>query len=140
MTIEIFTRDKDETLSRSLTVWLCRVVGLALFGMGLVYWTRLVGIYDGPLWRFDLMPVWWRIAAPTLAVLYPVAGIGLWMIASWGTVIWILIVVVETVMHLGFPQFFGQEPIIVGLHISALALLGVLRVVTAFERRRRRRR
>ncbi|WP_062212260.1 DUF6163 family protein [Aureimonas sp. AU12] len=137
MTIEIFARDKDETLNRALTVWLCRLSGLALFGMGLLYWTRLIGIYDGDLWRFDLMPVWWRVAAPALAVMYPVAGIGLWMTTSWGTVIWVLIAAIEGVMRMGFPHLFGAEPAIVGLHIFGLVLLAVLRIVSAFESRRR---
>ena len=38
---------------------------------------RLIGFYDGPLWRFDLMPVHWQIAAVTLSVFYPFAASGL---------------------------------------------------------------
>ena len=138
MTIEIFKQDPDETLSRTLTTWLCRIAGLALFAMGLLYWVRLIGIFEGPLWRFDLMPVWWRIAAPTLAVLYPVAGIGLWMLASWGMVIWVLVAVVEAVMRLGFPHLFGTDLLPFALNAGGLVLLAVLRTVGLLERRRRK--
>lgn len=138
MTIEIFEREKEGSLNRTLMVWLCRLVGLALFGMGLVYWARLIGVFDGPLWRFDLMPIWWRVAAPVLAVLYPVAGIGLWMTASWGSVIWVLIAAIEGVMRLGFPQLFGPEPAIVGFHVLGLALMAALRIMAALERRHAR--
>ncbi len=140
MTLEIFDRNADASLNRALTVWLCRIAGLAMFAMGLVYWVRLIGIYDGPLWRFDLMPVWWRIASPSLAVLYPVAGVGLWLATSWGGVIWILVAACEGVMRVGFPHLFGADPLIVGGHVFGLSLLAALRIVGAVERRRALRR
>nr|WP_062011048.1 DUF6163 family protein [Aureimonas sp. AU4] len=115
----------------------CRVASLALFTMGILYWTRLVGVFDGDLWRFDTMPVWWKIAAPVLAVLYPVAGVGLWMVASWGVVIWTLVFLIESIMHLGFSHLFGPEALVVGLHAFGLALLLMLRIVSFVEQRRR---
>ena len=136
MTIEPFKRDREKTLNRTLTVCLCRIAGMALFAMGLIYWVRLIGLFDGPLWRFDLMPVWWRFAAPTLAVLYPVAGIGLWLLASWGSVIWVLLTLVEMVMHLGFPHLFGGEMLAVSLNLAGLGLLAMLRIVAFLEARR----
>lgn len=139
MTIELFKPDPEASLNRALTAWLCRIAGLALFGMGLFYWVRLIGIFDGPLWRYDLMPVWWRFAAPTLAVLYPIAGIGLWMVTSWGTVIWVLLTLVEALMHFGFPHLFGAELLAVGLNAGGLALLAMLRLVAFIEARRKAR-
>ncbi|WP_279483231.1 DUF6163 family protein [Aureimonas sp. SK2] len=140
MTLEIFERDRDATLNRALIVWLCRIAGLAMFGVGLVYWVRLIGVFDDPLWRFDLMPIWWRIAGPALAVLYPVAGVGLWLATSWGGVIWVLVAACEAVMRVGFPHLFGADPLILGCHAFGLALLAALRIVGALERRRAMRR
>ena len=57
---------------------------------GVLYWIRLIGYYAGPLWRFDLMPVHWRVAGVMLAAFFPFAAIGLWMLASWGPVIWFI--------------------------------------------------
>lgn len=139
MSIEIFHRDKDETLNRVLTICLYRLVGGLLFLAGLYYWIRLVGIYDDPLWRFDLMPLWWRVAAPVLAVLYPVAGVGLWMTASWGVVIWVLAATVEVIMHVGFPQLFGGDIRFVVAHLIGFAFLAALRLIAFFEARHRRR-
>ena len=136
MTIEPFKQNPERTLIRTLTVCLCRIAGMALFVMGLVYWVRLIGIFDGPLWRFDLMPVWWRFAAPTLAVLYPVAGIGLWLLASWGSVIWVLLTLVEIIMHLGFPQLFGGDLMPVALNLTGLMLLAILRIIAYLDERR----
>lgn len=137
MTIALQTQDPAERLNRLLTVWLCRLAGAMLFGLGLEYWIRLVGVYDGPLWRFDTMPLWWQAAAPSLAVLYPVAGVGLWMTVSWGTVIWTLIAAVETVMHVVFPELFGGATPWLMLHAGGLSMLAVLKLIQWRENRQR---
>ena len=129
--------DKAEQLNRSLTAWLLRIVGLVLFCLGIDYWIRLVGFHDGPLWRFDLMPIWWKVAAPALAVLYPVAGVGLWMTVSWGAVIWIIVAMIETVMHGVFPSLFGGVTFLLFFHLFGLSMLLVLRLVGWWEMRRR---
>ena len=90
---------------------------------GVLYWIRLIGFYDGPLWRFDLMPVHWQVAAVVLAAFFPFAAIGLWMLASWGPVIWFICAATETVMYLGFPELFGQRSLIVASHACVIAAL-----------------
>ncbi|ORE97458.1 DUF6163 family protein [Aurantimonas sp. 22II-16-19i] len=137
MTIELAGETPATSLNRRLTVWLCRLAGLLLFGVGVFYWARLIGIDPVHLGRFDLMPIWWRIAAPALAVLYPVAGIGLWMTAGWGGVIWVLIAIIEAVMHLGFPALFGENLLGLAAHAWGLGMLAALRVVAWREDSRR---
>ena len=140
MTLESRELDRAERLNRLLTIWLLRLCGFALFAIGIAYWVRLVGIYDGPLWRFDLMPIWWRIAAPILAVLAPIAGVGLWMTVSWGAVIWVIVALVETVMHFGFPDLFGTSTPWLVFHFIGLSLLASLRLIGWWERWQRLRR
>ncbi len=60
------------------------------------YWVRLVGIFPGVLWRFDLMPWQWQFTSATLAVVYPIALIGLWMYSLWGIVLWSIAALTET--------------------------------------------
>ncbi|TFF18342.1 hypothetical protein E3C22_21445 [Jiella endophytica] len=137
MTIELSGESKATSLNRRLTVWLYRLAGLLLFSVGIFYWVRLIGIDAAHLGRFDLMPIWWRIAAPALAVLYPVAGIGLWMTAGWGAVIWVLIAIIEVVMHLGFPDLFGPNALGLVAHALGLGTLAVLRLLAWREDGRR---
>lgn len=137
MTIDLGAPDKTEALNRRLMTWLLRLSALVLFAVGIGYWIRLVGIYEGPLWRFDLMPFWWKVAAPSLAVLYPVAGVGLWMLTSWGIVIWLLIAIVEAVMHLAFARLFGGLPPWFTFHAVGLALFLGLWIAAQVEARRR---
>ena len=96
------------TILEAAFVWFQRLIAGYCLLFGILYWVRLIGVYDGPLWRFDLMPVHWQIAAVTLAVFFPFAAIGLWMLASWGPVIWVICAVTETVMYFVFPGSLRQ--------------------------------
>ncbi|WP_455480027.1 DUF6163 family protein [Bartonella sp. B23] len=65
-----------------------RFLALICFGLSALYWLRLVGVFPGTLWRFDLMPWQWQFLSGTLAVIYPIALIGLWMYSLWGIFLW----------------------------------------------------
>ncbi|RLQ89357.1 hypothetical protein D8780_02875 [Notoacmeibacter ruber] len=114
---------------------------LALLGMawGIGYWLRLIGWHTGPDWRFDTMTVAWRVAACTLAVLYPFAASGLWMLASWGTVLWFCAAGIELTMYLVFPGEFGARPLIVTLHLLVILLYAAWRFQMMHEARKHRR-
>ena len=116
-------------------MWFQRVIAGYCLLFGVLYWVRLIGVYDGPLWRFDLMPLHWQLAAATLAVFFPFAAIGLWMMASWGPVMWFICAATETVMYLGFPELFGQRwPIIIS-HACVMVLYATFRLVIYFQNR-----
>ncbi len=99
----------EETLAYTGFVWFHRIVAVYCLVFGVTYWVRLIGIYDGPLWRFDLMPLHWQLASASLAALFPVAAIGLWMMVSWGPVIWLAAAAGEVIMHFGFPQLYRLQ-------------------------------
>ncbi|EBW1604023.1 hypothetical protein CLF39_27330 [Salmonella enterica subsp. enterica serovar Kottbus] len=101
---------------------------------GLLYWVRLVGIYPGDLWRFDLMPTHWQATSVTLAVLFPFAAIGLWMLASWGPVVWFICAVMETAMYWGRPDLFGSRITVVATHLTIAVVYIIFRVVIARRR------
>lgn len=102
-----------------------RAVAAASLALGLYYWLRLVGFYDAPQWRFDTMASHWQVAAVSLAVLYPFAASGLWMLASWGPVVWFLCAAAETAMYAGWPELFGRADLLLALHgLTALVYVG----------------
>lgn len=119
--------------------WFQRIIACYCLLFGVLYWVRLIGIYDGALWRFDLMPVHWQIAAVTLSVFYPFAASGLWMLASWGPVIWFICAATEIVMYAGFPDLFGARPAIVWSHASVALLYIAFRIVIFLQKRRQAR-
>jgi hypothetical protein len=119
--------------------WFLRLVSLYCLYFGVLYWVRLIGFYPGTLWRFDLMPVHWQVAASVLAVFFPFAAAGLWMLASWGPVIWFICAATETVMYAGFPDLFGVRWPIVIAHAAVAAVYILFRIAIHWRRRRQRR-
>jgi hypothetical protein len=119
--------------------WLYRIIAAYCLLFGILYWVRLIGYYPGNLWRFDLMPAYWQVTVVALAVLYPLAASGLWMLASWGPVIWLICAATETVMFAGFPELFGHRMVIVALHAVTALLFVAFSGALYFEQRRRRR-
>ncbi|GAA2824880.1 hypothetical protein EDC40_10544 [Aminobacter aminovorans] len=122
-------------IESAFALFLRVVAGYCLL-FGILYWVRLIGLYDGPLWRFDLMPIHWQVAAVTLSVFFPFAAIGLWMLSSWGPVIWFICAVTEIAMYAGFPELFGSRPLIVASHIAVALIYAAFRIVLHLKRRR----
>jgi hypothetical protein len=117
--------------------WFLRAVAVYSLLYGVFYWVRLIGLYDGDQWRFDLMPVHWQVASVALAVLLPFAASGLWMLASWGPVIWFICAAIELTMYVGFPDLFGSRlEIALSLGVVA-ALYVVFRVAFYWQGRKR---
>ncbi|MBZ0164986.1 MAG: DUF6163 family protein [Notoacmeibacter sp.] len=127
------------TLAENGLVWLSRVVAGYSLLFGILYWIRLIGFFPGQLWRFDLMPVHWQVAAISLAVLYPFAAIGLWTLASWGPVVWFICAAGEIAMYGVLTDMFGVRSAIVVSHLAIAMLYGVFKLVIWLQRRERHR-
>ena len=110
-------------------VWFQRVIAGYCLLFGVLYWIRLVGYYPGSLWRFDLMPVHWQVVSAVLAVLFPLAAIGLWMLSSWGPVIWLICAAMEATMYLALPEMYGFRPTIGISHVGVILLYIAFRIV-----------
>lgn len=127
------------TATEAIFTWFMRVVAAYCLLFGVLYWIRLIGFYPGTLFRFDLMPVHWQIAASALAVLFPFAAAGLWMLAPWAPVIWFLCAASEIAMYVGLPQYFGERWQIVFVHGVVALIYIVLRLVKHMQKRQQTR-
>jgi len=123
------------TVAEATFAWFLRIIAAYSLLFGVLYWVRLIGFYDEPLWRFDLMPVYWQVAVSMLAVFYPFAAIGLWMLASWGPVIWVICAVTEVVMYAGFPDLFGHRFAVIVSHVVVALIYTAFRVVIFLQKR-----
>jgi hypothetical protein len=82
------------------------------------------------------MPGQWQIATATLAVFFPVAAIGLWMLSSWGPVIWFICAATEAIMYGGLPERFGRlDPVLV-VHLAVALVYTGFRITLFLQRRR----
>ncbi|WP_019218621.1 DUF6163 family protein [Bartonella florencae] len=90
--------NRPKQISKITLIYNCylRFLALICLSLSIFYWIRLVGIVPGALWRFDLMPWHWQFASATLAIVYPIALIGLWMYSLWGIVLWCIAAFIET--------------------------------------------
>lgn len=113
-----------------------RLVSISCFWFGLSYWAMLIGFSMEGQGRFDLLPLSWRVAATTLAVVYPVAALGLWLLVSWGPVLWVVAAAVEITMFEVYPQIFGSRPLLLVLHLSVAAAFVLFRAAIVYLRAR----
>jgi hypothetical protein len=123
------------SLAETGFAWFLRIIAGYCLLFGVLYWIRLIGLHDGTLWRFDLMPIHWQVASVILAVFFPFAAIGLWMLSSWGPVIWFICAATETIMYLGFPELFGERWVIIASHLLVALLYLAFRLVIFFQKR-----
>lgn len=133
--------DSPQTPQRSLTdilfVVFLRIVALACLWLGLQYWAMLVGYSFEGRARFDLLSLPWRVAGSALAVVFPVASIGLWMATSWGPVLWAIGAGSQLLMYQVWPEIFGSNLILPLLHGLVAALYILFRIAIWLEEKRK---
>lgn len=122
------------SLSEILFAVLLRLIAVSCLWFGLNYWGLLIGFSSSGSGRFDLLSVPWRAAAVTLAVVYPVAALGLWLLVSWGPVLWVVAAATETVMFGFYPQIFGDKPQLIVLHCAVAVTFVVFRLAIVLQR------
>ncbi|MCS4241626.1 hypothetical protein M2418_001137 [Rhizobium sp. BIGb0125] len=131
--------DSSPVLKRSLTeilfVGFLRLVAISCFWFGLQYWAMLTGYSLGGRGRFDMLNLPWRVAGSGLAVLFPVAALGLWVGASWGAVIWVIGAGAQVAMYRIWPDIFGHNTIVPIMHGLVAAVYALFRASFWFDNR-----
>jgi hypothetical protein len=116
-----------------------RLVAVSSLWFALQYWAMLTGFSFNGQGRFDLLPPAWKGAYTALAVLFPVAAVGLWLLVSWGPVIWLIAAATEVAMHEAYPSVFGIDRLLVYTHGAVAAVFVLFRLALLFQRRRQAR-
>ncbi len=124
------------SLTEVLFAWFLRLVGASCFWFALSYWAMLIGFSHNGAGRFDLLSPEWRAAATALAVVYPVAAIGLWLLVSWGPVVWVVAAATEIAMDKFYPGILGHRPLLIVLHGSVAVTFVLFRAVLLYQRLR----
>lgn len=110
-----------------------RFLAFICLGLSIFYWIRLVGICPGALWRFDLMPMHWQFASATLAILYPIALIGLWMYSLWGIVLWCIAAFIE-ILTMYYSDSIDQFSVLL-FHGILFLIFMILQITMIFFKR-----
>lgn len=110
-----------------------RFLALICLSLSIFYWIRLVGIFPDVLWRFDLMPVHWQFASATLAIVYPIALIGLWMYSLWGIVLWCIAAFIE-ILTMYYSDSIDQFSVLL-FHGILFLIFMILQITMIFFKR-----
>ncbi|MFN0263426.1 DUF6163 family protein [Tepidamorphus sp. 3E244] len=103
-----FRFSEERPLGPLAMLWSMRLLALVFLVQGLSYWGTLIG-YDSDAAGFENLPIQWQVVTVYFAVLMVVAAVGLWFASGWGVATWLFVAVTELVMHLGFPDLFGEN-------------------------------
>lgn len=125
------------SLTEILFVIFLRLIAGVCLWFGLQYWAMLVGYsFDGRA-RFDLLNLPWRSAASVLAVVFPVAALGLWLAVSWGPVLWVIAAGCQLLMYQVWPEVFGHNILVPLMHGLVATLYLVFRLAIFLDERRK---
>ncbi|MFL6799046.1 MAG: DUF6163 family protein [Xanthobacteraceae bacterium] len=126
--------DEDDARrwSHRLFIFL-RLMAVVSLLKGLYHWAVVCGV-DTPLPSgFEAHPVPYQAATVFFAVIDPVAGVGLWLAAPWGGVIWLTSVISMTAVEALFPQVYGGSVWLIALELALLATYVGLALMAARE-------
>ena len=135
-TLEPVHAGEREGEVRRWSSWLVlflRAMAVLSLCKGLYHWTIICGIGAPFPSGFDSYPTPYQVATIFFAVIDPVAGVGLWLAAPWGAVVWLTSVISMAAVEVLFPQVYGGNIVLVVVEIVLLAMYLGLVVLAARE-------
>ena len=126
--------DDDRILERTPTkhvrwhlvlIWFMRVCALVWFAKGLLAWAAIIGV-NQPVIPFEGRTMGFQAVTIYFAVIDLVAAVGLWLIASWGGVMWLLAVMSHLILAAFFPRFIANGSLLFGLFIGSIVVYLVI--------------
>ena len=104
-----------------LVVFLRVMAGISLI-KGLYHWAIVCGINAPFPSGFDSYPTPYQVSTVFFAVIDLVAGVGLWLAAPWGAVVWLTSIISMAAVEILFPQIYGGNLWIVGMEVLLLGM------------------
>jgi hypothetical protein len=123
-TLEPVHADEGEGDAKQWATWLVvflRAMAAVSLCKGLYHWAIICGINAPFPSGFDSYSTPFQVATVFFAVIDPVAGVGLWLAAPWGAVVWLTSVISMAAVEVMFPQIYGGNLLVV---LVEMALLG----------------
>src|SRR5271165_2457793 len=130
-TLEPVHADEGEDNAKQWSSWLVlflRAMAVLSLCKGLYHWAIICGIGAPFPSGFDSYSTPYQVATIFFAVIDPVAGVGLWLAAPWGAVVWLTSVISMAAVEILFPQIYGGSVLValVGMALPGTYLWLVL--------------
>jgi Family of unknown function (DUF6163) len=136
LTLEPVQADQDEIAgkpwSHRLVVFL-RVMAALSLCKGLYHWAVICGVGAPSPSGFDSYPTPYQVATVFFAIIDPVAGVGLWLAAPWGAVVWLTSVISMAAVQILLPQIYGGNLWVVAVETVLLGTYLWLAIMAARE-------
>src|SRR6266480_933230 len=113
--------DDEEQRWAYWLVYFLRLMAVVSLIKGLYHWAVVCGLGAPSPAGFAAYSTSYQAATVFFAVIDLVAGVGLWLAAPWGAVVWLTSVISMAAVEMLFPQVFGGN---VWIILFEIALLG----------------
>ena len=110
-----------------------RVMAAVSLMKGLYHWATVCGIAAPFPSGFDSYSTPYQVATVFFAVIDLVAGVGLWLAAPWGAVVWLTSVISMAAVELLFPQIYGGNFWVIVVEVLLLGTYLGLALMAARE-------
>lgn len=110
-----------------------RAMAAVSLGKGLYHWAVICGIGAPVASGFDAYSTPYQVATVFFAVIDLVAGVGLWLAAPWGAVVWLTSIISMAAVELLFPQIYGGNAWVVAAEVLLLGVYLWLALMAARE-------
>jgi len=110
-----------------------RVMAAVSLMKGLYHWAIVCGIAAPFPSGFDSYSTPYQVATVFFAVIDLVAGVGLWLAAPWGAVVWLTSVISMAAVELLFPQIYGGNFWVIVMEVLLLGMYLGLALMAARE-------
>jgi hypothetical protein len=123
-TLEPVHADEGEGDAKQWAYWLVvflRTMAAVSLCKGLYHWAIICGINASFPSGFDSYPTPYQVATVFFAVIDLVAGVGLWLAAPWGAVVWLTSVISMAAIEVLFPQIYGGSILVVLVEMALLS-------------------
>jgi hypothetical protein len=107
-----------------IMTWLVRVLAVVWFAKGVVAWGVIIGLDIGSGVAFEDQGIVSQSIIVSFAVVDIVASVGLWLLAPWGGVVWLLTATTRVALVFVAPVSIG--PSLIGSGFVAAAILAFL--------------
>ena len=136
MSVQMSDIQKVPSRAQLISVFLfklfLRLLAVVFFAAAIYVWLRAIGYWEGAENRFDTMKLPLQIYTAVMAVMLPVASVGLWTTLPWGRVIWFFAIAFQSVTLLRFPELFQFPEATLAFHLLCLAVYVLFQLLLLF--------
>ncbi len=105
--------------------WFMRILAILWIMKGLSSWAVILGIWT-PIGHFEARSMGYQATTIYFALIDLIAAVGLWMVSTWGGIMWLLAVMSHLILAAFFPAIVSSGILTILFFLTLIAVyLGV---------------